>query len=119
MHFKISIVGIGLAGEQRLEFAARDLVLELAQRRFRLADDFLIALGFAELDHGNLVVELLLDAGNGGKLILERSALLHQPAGAGRIVPEIGVFGLLVQLGKPGARFIDVKDASSAARRTA
>ena len=56
---------------------------------------------------------------NGGELILERGALLHQPAGALRIVPEIGVLGLPVQFGKPRARLVDVKDASSAARPTA
>jgi hypothetical protein len=79
----------------------------------------LIALGLAELDHGHLIVELLLDAGNGGELILKRRALLHQPARALRIVPEIGVLGLPVQLGKARARLVDVKDASSAARPTA
>jgi hypothetical protein len=79
----------------------------------------LIALGLAELDHGHLIVELLLDARNGGELILERRALLHQPAGGLWIVPEIGVLGLPVQLGKPRARLVDVKDASSAARPTA
>jgi hypothetical protein len=36
-----------------------------------------------------------------------------------RIVPEIGIFGLPVQLGKARARLFDVKDASSAARPTA
>jgi hypothetical protein len=66
-----------------------------------------------------LIVELLLDAGNGGELILKRSALLHEAAGARRIVPEIGVLCLPVQLGQPGTRLIDVKDASSAARPTA
>jgi hypothetical protein len=35
------------------------------------------------------------------------------------IVPEIGLFSELVQLGKPGGGFLDVKDASSAARLTA
>jgi hypothetical protein len=35
------------------------------------------------------------------------------------IVPEIGILGLLVELGKADARFVDVKDASSAARPTA
>jgi hypothetical protein len=36
-----------------------------------------------------------------------------------RIVPEIGVFGELVQLGEARGGFLDVKDASSAARLTA
>jgi hypothetical protein len=35
------------------------------------------------------------------------------------IVPEIGIFGLLVELGEARARLVDVKDASSAARPTA
>ena len=35
--------------------------LELFQRRLRLADGVLISLGFAELDHGDLIVELMLN----------------------------------------------------------
>jgi hypothetical protein len=66
-----------------------------------------------------LVVELLLDPGQCGELLVERSALLQQPAGALRIVPKIRVFGLTIQLGKPRARLVDVKDASSAVRATA
>ena len=101
MHFEVGIVGVGLARQQRLELAARDLGLERAQRRLRLGDDLLVVLGLAELDHRDLVVEVLLDAGDRGELVLERGALLHHPARALRVVPEIGVFGLPVQLGKP------------------
>ena len=119
VHFEIGIVGVGLTAKQRLKLAARNLRLKLAQRRFRFGDDLLVVLGLAELDHRHLIVELLLDAGKRGELIIERGALLHHAAGALRIVPESGVFGLPVQLGKPGARLVDVKDASSAARRTA
>ena len=39
MHFEIGVVGVGLARKQRLELAARDIGLELAQRCFRLGDD--------------------------------------------------------------------------------
>ena len=53
------------------------------------------------------------------ELILERGALLHHALRALLVVPEIGVFGLLVQLGEPPARLVEVKDASSAARPTA
>jgi hypothetical protein len=35
------------------------------------------------------------------------------------VVPEIGVFGELVQFGKTRRGFFDIKDASSAARLTA
>ena len=116
---KIGIVVVGLAREQRFEFAASNLGLEPAQGRFRFGDDVLIAFGLAEFDQGHLVVEVLLDACNGAELIVERGALLHHAAGALRIVPEVRVFGLPVQLGKPRARLVDVKDASSAVRRTA
>jgi hypothetical protein len=44
---------------------------------------------------------------------------LHQTLGALLIVPECGVLGELVELGKPRARLVEVKDASSAARPTA
>ena len=93
-------MAIGLAREQRLELAARDVGLEPAQRLLGLGDDLGVLLGLAELDHGELVVELLLDAADGGELVLERGALLHHALGALLVVPEIGVFGLLVQLGE-------------------
>ncbi len=67
----------------------------------------------------DLVVDLTLDAADGGEAVLERGALLHQPAGALGVVPQIGVFGEVVQLGEAGARLVEVKDASSAARPTA
>ena len=51
--------------------------------------------------------------------ILERGSLLHQLLGLLRIVPEVGVFGELVQLRETRSGCIDVKDASSAARLTA
>jgi hypothetical protein len=35
------------------------------------------------------------------------------------VVPEVGVFGEMVEFGEAGARFVEVKDASSAARPTA
>ena len=83
------------------------------------SDDRLILLGLAELDHADIVFKLLLDAADRGELILERGALLHHALRALLIVPEVGIFGESVQLVEPPARFVDVKDASSAARPTA
>ena len=54
----------------------------------------LVLLGLAELDHGELVVELPLDAADRGELVLERGALLHHALRALLVVPESGVFGL-------------------------
>ena len=49
----------------------------------------------------------------------QRGAILHQLLGLLGIVPEIGIFRERVQLGQACRRFLDVKDASSAARPTA
>ncbi len=89
------------------------------QRVLGLGDGLGVALGLAELDHGELVVELALDALDRGELIFERRALLHHALCALLVVPEGGVFGELVQFGEADARFVEVKDASSAARPTA
>ena len=104
---EIAVVGVGLAREQRLEFAPRHLGLESLQRRLGFGDGLVVLLGLAEFDHGELIVELLLDAADGGELVLERGALAHHALRALLVVPEIGVFGLLVQLGETRARGID------------
>ena len=119
MNFEEGVVGIGLAGQQCLELAARRLGLQAIERGLRLGDYRRILLGLAELDHGELVVEIALDLADRAEPVLERVALLHGALRFGAVVPEIGVFGLLVQLGEPRLRCIDVKDASSAARPTA
>ncbi len=66
-----------------------------------------------------LILELLLDATDGGELILQRSTLLHQALRALLVVPETGIFRLLVEFREASRRLVEVKDASSAARRTA
>src|SRR5579862_3630753 len=62
MHFKIRIVVVGLAGQQRLELAARDFGLEPTQRVLGFGNDLLVLLGFAKFDQRHLIVELLRDA---------------------------------------------------------
>ena len=91
----------------------------MRKRLFGVGDGLLVLLGLAELDHGELVVELALDAADSGKLVLERGALLHHALRALLIVPKIGVFGLRIELRQARARLVEVKDASSAARPTA
>jgi len=78
-----------------------------------------IALGLAERDHLDIVVEFTLDLADAFKRIHQRGALLHQLLGLLGIVPEIGIFGEFVQLGEASRGLFDVKDASSAARLTA
>ena len=83
----------GLARQQRLELAPRHLRLERLERLFGVGDGLLVLLGFPQLDHGELVGELLLDTADGGKLILERGALLHQALRPLLVIPQRGVFG--------------------------
>ena len=83
---------VGLARQQRLELAPRHLDLKPLERLFGVGDGLLVLLGFPQLDHGELVVELLLDAADGGKLILERGALLHQALRLLLVIPQRGIF---------------------------
>src|ERR1700716_4077350 len=119
MHFEIGIEPVGLARQQRLQFAATVFLLEHLQRVLGLGDHALVVLGFAEFDHFDIVAELALDLADALKRIHQRGALLHQLLGLLGIVPEIGIFGELVQLGETCRGLFDVKDASSAARPTA
>jgi hypothetical protein len=119
MYFEIGIEAVGFAAEQGFELAARDFLLEGFQRGLGLGHDAFIALGLAEFDHADIVLELTLDLADAVKRILQRGPLLHQFLRLLGIVPEVGVLCELVQLGKPCRGCIDVKDASSAARLTA
>jgi hypothetical protein len=64
---------------------------------------------------GDLRLELLDAFDSRGELV----PIAHQFLRGRGVVPEIGIFGAVVQLIKSGDRNIPVKDASSAARRTA
>ena len=119
MDLEIGIEAVGLARQQRFELAAGDFLLQGLQRVLGFGDDALIVLGLAELDHPDIVLELALDLADAVQRILQRGALLHQLLGLLGIVPEIGIFGELVQLGEARRGCLDVKDASSAARLTA
>ncbi len=96
MNLEIGIELVGLAAQQRFEFAARDFLLERLQRRLGVRDHSFVVLGFAELDHADIVGKLALDLTDALKRILQRGPLLHQPLCLLGIVPEIGIFGELV-----------------------
>ena len=119
MDFEIGIELVGFARQQRFQLAPRDLAFQVLQRLFGVGNDTGIVLGLAELDHADIVLELALDLADARQRILQRGALLHQLLSFLGIVPEIGIFGELVQLSQPRRRLLDVKDASSAARPTA
>ena len=58
MDLDIGVVGVGLAGEQRLDLALMRLGPELLQRRLGFGDDARIALLLAERNELDIVVEL-------------------------------------------------------------
>ena len=93
--------------------------MRLLQRCLRVGYDRGVALGFAKLDQANMILDVLPDAAERLEAVLQRGALLHQAAGALGIIPQVGVFSEVVELGEAGARVVDVKDASSAVRATA
>jgi hypothetical protein len=119
MDFEIGVEPIGLARKQGFQLAARNFLFQLLERILRLEHDARIVLGLAEFDHADIVIELAFDRADAAKLILQRGPLLHQLLRFLGVVPEIGVFGELVQLCEACRGCIDVKDASSAARLTA
>ena len=119
MNFEIGVVGVGLAGEQGFDLPSFALDLQ----RLELIDPLLlgrrVALAFAKLDERDGVVELAFELGERLQAILENRSLAHQLLRGVRIVPERRSFGFGVQFGEAARRSIDVKDASSAVRRTA
>jgi len=93
--------------------------VQLRERLLRLVDDRLVALGAAELDQTDGVLELALELGDALDAGFQPGALAQQLGGFGRVVPELGILGPGVQLGEPLLRLVPVKDASSAAPGTA
>ena len=119
VNFEIGVEPIRLAAQQRLKLAARDFLFQGLERGLGLGHHAFIVLGFAEFDHADIVLELALDLADAAERVLQRGSLLHQLLRLLRVVPEIGVFGELVQFRQARRGCIDVKDASSAARLTA
>jgi hypothetical protein len=114
MDLEIAVIGIGLAREQALELALGDLDTQLLEIGLGLGDDALIALGLAKLDEAELVIELLLDPLIAVDGVVELVALAQRRLRSLRLVPELGVLGLGVQLLEPAYSIVPVKDASSA-----
>jgi hypothetical protein len=119
MHFEIGIELIRFAREQRFEFLTRDVFLQGLDGIFSLGNDGLVFFGLAQFDHADLIFEFALGLADAAQLILKRRPFLHQLLSFLRIVPEVWMFGELVQFGEACRGCIDVKDASLAARLTA
>ena len=119
MHFEIAVVGIGLAGKQRLKLLPRRLILQFLERGFGFGDDGLIFLRLAEFDQPELVIELALDPADAVELIFQRGALLHHLCARAASFQSSGSSASLFSSARRIFELIEVKDASSAARATA
>jgi hypothetical protein len=119
VHLEEAVVAIGLAREERLEPALIRRRLERPDNGFALGDRSRIVLGLAELDQGRRVIQFLLKRPDDVDRLVELRALALQPLGLLRIAPEIGIVRERIQLVETPDRLVPVKDASSAAPKTA
>jgi len=87
MHFEIAVIGVGLAGEEALELAPRRLGAQLFERGLGLGDDLRLALGLAELDQFERLVDFALDPPVAADRLIEPGALAQQLLRGGRVIP--------------------------------
>jgi len=118
MDFEITVVAIGFARQQALDLALPRLFAQLSEVGLRLRDDRRVPLGIAELDQLERVVDLALDPAVPLDRAFQPGAFAQQRLRRGRVIPELRVFRLGVQLGEAPVGRLPVKDASSAAPAT-
>ncbi len=108
----IGVVGVGLAGQQRLEPGGTRLGAGLAQGGLGVGDHRLVLLGLGHLDQPDVVVNRGAQAPDGSDRRLEPGALLHHRLGLLLVVPQRRILGARVQLVETNDRTVVVKDAS-------
>jgi hypothetical protein len=118
MDLEIAVIRVSFARQQAFELASCRLGAQLLERRFGLGDDCSFALGLAKLDQLEGLFDLALDPPIAADRLIEASALAKQRLRRCRIVPQLRILGLRVQLGEASGRGLPVKDASSAAPAT-
>ena len=118
MDLDVCVVAVGLAREQRLDLLATRIRRQLAQRGLAFLDGGLVFFSFAEFDQRDRIVEIALELLKGRDGSVQRLALAHHLLRGLRVVPELGIFSALVELGQAFLRGIPVKDASAAASGT-
>jgi hypothetical protein len=87
MDFEITVVAVGLARQQAFELTPSRLSPQLSERGLGLSDDLRLALGLAELDQFERVVNLALDAPVAADRLIEPGALAQQLLRSGRVIP--------------------------------
>lgn len=119
MDFQIAVEPVGLAGQHALDLHLLGFDADRLEFLLGLGDRVGIALGLAEFDHHDRVLDRLVERLHVLDLLLEPGAFLHKLLGPFRIVPQALVLGQGIELGQSCQCDIPVKDASSAVRSTA
>jgi hypothetical protein len=118
MHFEIAIVGVGLARKEALDLSPLRLLVKHGESGLGLGDNRRVTFGLAEADQFDSFLDLALDAAIAVDRLFQSGTLAQYFLRLGRVVPELGVFRLGVQLGEAAVGDVPVKDASSAAPTT-
>ena len=116
MDLKIAIVGISLAGQQRLELFFRANLARSFQGGLGLGNYICFTLSLTKLDQLQGFVDLIGQPGNITDGFFQLGSLSQYTLGPFLVVPEIRVDGKCVQLFQAQICLIPVKDASGAIR---
>ena len=96
MDFDKAIVAIRLTGKQAFQFHAAAAFGQFGQGFFRFGHGGFVALLLAHFNQREVVFQLALQSAELVKRIIQRCAFFKQGLRGGRVVPQIGIFGLLV-----------------------
>ena len=77
VNLDIGVIGVGLAGEQRLHFPRVGLLPQSLKRLLGFGDDVLVPLLLAELDERDLIVELADNAVERAERVFDLLSLAH------------------------------------------
>ena len=96
MDFEIAVIAVGFAREQALDLAPLRLLAQLLEARLGFGDDPRIALGLAQRDQLDRLVDLAFDPAIAVDRPLQPGALAQDALRGGRVIPQLGVFRLRV-----------------------
>ena len=106
----ISVVGVGLAGEQRGDLVAVGALGELGEAADRIVDQGVVAFRLGKLHQLGSVGELALERPRRADRLFEPAPLAHHVLRRLGIVPQRRVFDLCVQLLQPLLRAVPVEE---------
>jgi hypothetical protein len=99
--------------------AARCFMLKRADLVFAFLDRALVAFRIPEFNQRHSILDLAFKPRDRAETIFEIGPLTHDFLRGFGIIPEFRMFGLRVQFRETLGGSVEVKDASSAVRRTA